>query len=138
MGRHRILLPQDINSIKELRSLNQHLLMQTYRNGSFYNFYQKYSLTDTSNETITTDLNLLRNRPIPHGPFPYYAHPERLDIPYIDYFKILLQHVKDKDPYVTNLTDVDVHQGKIFQTDGRNAYDVLFLFHNEYETAVRI
>ena len=25
-------------------------------------------------------------------------------------------------------------QGKIFQTDGRNAYDVLFLFHNEYVT----
>ena len=29
---------------------------------------------------------------------------------------------------------MDVHQGKIFQADGRNAYDVLFLFHNEYAT----
>ena len=29
---------------------------------------------------------------------------------------------------------MDVHQGKIFQTDGSNAYDVLFLFHNEYAT----
>ncbi|MDQ6863549.1 MAG: hypothetical protein M3044_06970 [Thermoproteota archaeon] len=105
-----------------------------YRNGSFYNFYEKYSLSDTTNKTITADLNLLKNRPIPHGPFPYYAHPTFLDIPYIDYFKILLQHVKNKDPFVTNITDVDVHQGKIFQTDGRNAYDVLFLFHNEYAT----
>jgi hypothetical protein len=105
-----------------------------YRNGSFYDFYGKYSLSDTTNKTITTDLNLLKNRPIPHGPFPYYAHPSYLDIPYIDYFKILLQHVKNKDPFVTNITDVDVHQGKIFQADGRNAYDVLFLFHNEYAT----
>jgi hypothetical protein len=105
-----------------------------YRYGSFYNFYDKYSLSDTTNKTITADLNLLKNRPIPHGPFQYYAHPGYLDIPYIDYFKILLQHVKDKDPFVTNITDVEVHQGKIFQTDGRNAYDVLFLFHNEYAT----
>ena len=105
-----------------------------YRNGSFYDFYGKYSLSDTTNKTITTDLNLLKNIPIPHGPFPYFAHPSYLDIPYIDYFKILLQHVKNKDPYVTNITDVDVHQGKIFQADGRNAYDVLFLFHNEYAT----
>ncbi len=105
-----------------------------YHSGSFYNFYEKYSLSDTTNNTITADLNLLKNRPIPHGPFPYYAHPSYLDIPYIDYFKILLQHVKNKDPFVTNITDVDVHQGKIFQADGRNAYDVLFLFHNEYAT----
>jgi parallel beta-helix repeat protein len=105
-----------------------------YRYGSFYNFYEKYSLSDTTNKTITTDLNLLKNKPIPHGPFPYYAHPKYLDIPYIDYFKILLQHVKKDSPYVTNITDVDVHQGKIFQADGRNAYDVLFLFHNEYAT----
>jgi hypothetical protein len=106
-----------------------------YRNGSFYNFYNKYSISDTSKKTITTDLNLLENRPIPHGPFPYFAHPtQKPDIPYISYFKILLQHVKNNDPLVTNITDVDVHQGKIFQTDGRNAYDVLFLFHNEYAT----
>jgi hypothetical protein len=105
-----------------------------YRNGSFYDFYGKYSLSDTTNKTITTDLNLLKNIPIPHGPFPYYAHPSYLDIPYIDYFKILLLQVKNKDPYVTNITDVDVHQGKIFRADGRNAYDVLFLFHNEYAT----
>jgi hypothetical protein len=105
-----------------------------YRNGSFYNFYQKYSLTDTTNKTITTDLNLLKNRPIPHGPFPYYAHPSYSDIPYIDYFQLVQNHVKNKDPFVTHLTDVDVHEGKIFQPDGRNAYDVLFLFHNEYET----
>ncbi len=109
-----------------------------YRNGSFYNFYKKYSLSDVSNKIITTDLNLLKNRPIPHGPFQsiqYYAHSSKApNIPYIDYFNILLQHVKNNSPFVTRMTDIDVHQGKIFQTNGSNAYDVLFLFHNEYAT----
>jgi len=108
-----------------------------YRSGSFYDFYQKYSFKDawSANKTVTTDLNLLKNRPIPHGPFPYFTHPQILDVPYLDYFKLLLQHVKEDVPSVTNLTDVDVHQGKIFQANGSNAYDVLFLFHNEYASA---
>jgi hypothetical protein len=114
-----------------------------YKNGSFYNFYKKYTLTGLSaakknlqvGQTVTTDLNLLKNRPIPHGPFRYYATPTAPPyIPYKAYFKLVLQHVKKYNPYVTNITDVDVHQGKIFQTDGRNAYDVLFLFHDEYAT----
>ena len=46
-----------------------------YQNGSFYNFYKKYRLSDINNKTITTDLDLLRNRPIPHGPFPRYYTP---------------------------------------------------------------
>ena len=40
--------------------------------------------------------------------------------------------MKKNDPLVTNITDVDVHEGKIFQTNGSNAYDILFLFNNEY------
>ena len=32
------------------------------------------------------------------------------------------------------MTDVDVHEGTIFQNNGKNAYDVLFLFHSEYVT----
>jgi hypothetical protein len=107
-----------------------------YSNASFYNFYKKYHtiLDDNINRTITTDINLLKNRPVPHGPFPYFAHAQRLSIPYRDYFNILQQHVKYIVPFVTNLTDADVHEGRIFTTDGRNAYDVLFLFHNEYVT----
>src|SRR3954447_11269855 len=59
-----------------------------YQNGSFYNFYQKYSplQENQSNLTITTDTYLLKDRLIPHGPFPYYAHPSYKDIPYKDYF----------------------------------------------------
>ena len=106
-----------------------------YQSGSFYDFYHKYSDQDSANKTLTADLNQLTNRPIPHGPFPYFEHPQYLDIPYIDYSKILQDHVKRVDPFVTNLTDVDVHEGKILQANGSNSYDALFLFHNEYVTA---
>ena len=55
-----------------------------YQNGSFYNFYAKYSNLlwddDRSIISITTDLGLLKDRPIPHGPFPFYKHPEYNDM----------------------------------------------------------
>lgn len=122
--------------IKTIAFVDPTFTYAAYQNGSFYNFYQKYTpLQDNqSNLTITTDTYLLKDRPIPHGPFPYYAHPSYKDIPYKNYFDVLQQHVKKYDPFVTNITDVDVDQGKIFQPNGLNAYDVLFLFHDEYET----
>lgn len=108
-----------------------------YQKGSFYDFYDKYQrLTDAVNKTIKTDLDMLKNKPIPHGPFQYFNDPKGyLSIPYIDYFKVLQAHVKLVNPFITKLTDVDVHEGKIFQANGSNAYDVLFMFHNEYVTA---
>ncbi len=107
-----------------------------YRSSSFYDFYKKYSpvMYATDNTLVTGDQNLLKNIPVPHGPFPYYSHPTYLDIPYKNYFNIFLQHVKKINPSVTNLTDADVHEGKIFHNHGTNAYDVLFLFHQEYVT----
>jgi hypothetical protein len=111
-----------------------------YQNSSFYNFYYKYFPRleqRPPGSIISNDLYLLKDRPIPHGPFPYFAHPSSTpDIPYKFYFDTLLQHVKKYDPNITNLTDVDVDQGKIFQTknNSTNAYDVLFLFHCEYVT----
>ena len=109
-----------------------------YQNGSFYNFYKKYSHLlwddDRNITSITTDLDLLKDRPIPHGPFPFYLHPEYNDIPYIDYFNVLLQHIKKNFDFISKITDVEVHEGNIFQNNGKNAYDVLFLFHSEYVT----
>ena len=58
-----------------------------------------------------------------------------LDVPYIELIEFTRDHLQQVDPFVTNLTDVDVHEGKIFHSDGSNAYDVLFMFHNEYVTA---
>jgi poly(beta-D-mannuronate) C5 epimerase len=107
-----------------------------YRNGSFYNFYDKYSpqIQHSSNLSVTNDLNLIRNIPIPHQPFLYFINPTYTTIPYKGYFDVLYQHVKKNSPIITNISDADIHQGKIFQADGSNAYDVLFLFHNEYVT----
>ncbi len=129
------------HSNKRIAFVENTFTYAAYRNSSFYNFYNFYKkyipITENPStvSTITTGLNLLKNRPIPHGPFPYYAHPgQPPSIPYIEYFRVLLQHVKTKDPLVTNITDVDVHEGKIFRTNGSNAYDILFLFHNEYVT----
>ena len=131
-----IVLPSHIYA-KKIGLVEPTFTYAAYRTGSFYDFYKKYSFKDAwyANKTITTDLNLLKNRPIPHGPFPYYGHPQRLDIPYIGLLKFSRDHLQQVDPFVTNITDVDVHEGKIFHSDGRNAYDVLILFHNEYVTA---
>lgn len=109
-----------------------------YQNGSFYNFYKKYSNLlwddDRSIVSITTDLDLLKDRPIPHGPFPFYLHPEYSDIPYINYFNVILRYLQKDYTLISKITDVDVHEGNIFQKNGKNAYDVLFLFHSEYVT----
>lgn len=57
--------------------------------------------------------------------------------PYIQYiyFKSLAKDLyRNHGINPTNITDSDADQGKIFNADGTNAYDVLFLFHNEYVT----
>jgi N,N-dimethylformamidase beta subunit-like, C-terminal len=107
-----------------------------YNNNSFYNFYAKYSpkIQFSPNLTIYSDLNLLKNKPVPHERFWYFNDPSSPTIPYKEYFDLLLDHFKKFDPNITNLTDADVHHGKIFQSNGKNLYDALFLFHNEYVT----
>ena len=111
-----------------------------YQNGSFYDFYDKYSpeIQFNPNITVTTDLHLLKDRPIPHQPFYYFSDPTYTTIPYKELFDLLHQNIEDKKLSVTNLTDADVHEGKIFTEDKKNAYDVLILFHNEYVTQSRI
>jgi parallel beta-helix repeat protein len=108
-----------------------------YQNSSFYNFYDLYSpkIQYDPNITVTTDLNLLQDRPIPHQPFYYFSDPTYTTIPYKEFFDLLQQNLYyDKKLSVTTLTDADVHEGKIFNEDKKNAYDVLILFHNEYAT----
>jgi N,N-dimethylformamidase beta subunit-like protein/copper-binding protein NosD len=133
-----IYFPSHIHD-KRIAFIEPTFTYAAYQTGSFYNFYEKYSplLGKLENGSkIKRDLNLLENRPIPHGLFQYYNDPKtELSIPYRDYFEFLLQHLRKNSPFVTNLTDVDVHEGKIFRNDGSNAYDVLFMFHNEYVTA---
>lgn len=123
-----------------------------YQLNGFYNFYAKY-LHAPLGANITTDLNLLTVK-IPHGPF--LLHNQRPgDKPGIkdqdDYFRMLMDHVESRAPNpikISNMTDREVNDGLIFthtnstgkQSDRAtsknttNAYDVLFLFHQEYAT----
>jgi len=128
------------NESKRIALIENTFTYAAYQNGSFYNFYELYSpemFTRTGiglNTTVNDNLHLLEDRPIPHGPFPYYLYPEYTDIPYIEYAYLIGDLIKKNNQSIDNLTDSDVDQGKIFLEDGTNAYDVLFLFHNEYVT----
>ncbi len=131
-------LPKSSNESKKLALIENTFTYAAYQNGSFYNFYDLYSpeMFDRAyygvNTTITDNLYLLKNKPVPHGPFPFYLHPEYTDIPYINYAYLIEDLIQKHNQSMVNLTDADVDQGKIFLEDGRNAYDILILLHNEY------
>ena len=126
------------NESKRIALIKNVFTFAAYQNDSFYNFYDLYSpeMFDRAynglNTTITDNLYLLKDRAIPQGPFPFYLHPEYNDIPYISYAYLISDLVHKNNHSMVNLTDVDVDQGKIFFEDGRNAFDVLILLHNEY------
>lgn len=126
------------NESKRIALIENTFTYAAYQNGSFYNFYDLYSpeMFDRQgkglNTTITDNLYLLKDRPIPQGPFPFYLHPEYNDIPYISYAYLIGDLVHKNNHSMVNLTDVDVDKGKIFFEDGGNAFDILILLHNEY------
>jgi|SRR5581483_8944218 len=109
-----------------------------YQLNGLYNFYRKYANTPEGTN-VTTDLNLLTVK-VPHGPFLVYddkpsdTPPPPREAEYID---TLMQHVKSQAPTavrISDITDKEVHDGSIFNSNGSNAYDALFLFHQEYVT----
>lgn len=106
-----------------------------YQNGSFYNFYQKYSKVTPRGLNVTTDLYLLADRGVPEGPFIHYKAPEKgLTVPHSVFQGMVEEHIKGFAPEanVTKIGDQQVHKGLIFGPDNNNAYSVLVLFHNEY------
>ena len=98
-----------------------------YNVDGFYSFYAKYRNV-TAGQNITSDLNYM-TADIP-------GIPDRAS------FAPLVEIVKNfvPDYEVTIITDTDVNDGLIFARDGesvnfeQNAFDVLFLLHNEYVT----
>jgi hypothetical protein len=93
-----------------------------YNLDGFYEFYDKHDSAE-DDEEITSDFNLL-TADIP-------ADPER------EYFMPILKRVEDfvrQEVPVSIISDIDVHNGFIFRSDGTNAYRALFLLHNEYVT----
>ena len=109
-----------------------------YQNNSFYNFYRKYYPITTSGNEIKSDLNLLVNRKVPHGPIFVYNHEPGVGpyIPHGEFLSRIIQSARDLLPYanITQIDDEDVESGKLFKADGKNQYDVLVLGHEEYAT----
>jgi hypothetical protein len=114
-----------------------------YQLNGFYNFYNKSHDKDGSTTDVRANLNLLTVR-IPDGPYLNYRD-DPTDTPRIpsqqNYYDKLRELVEDKaadseniDRDIEDITDKDVHEGAIFDSAGNNAYDVLFLFHQEYVT----
>lgn len=133
------------NSESKIALVENKFTYAAYQNGSFYNFYSLYSPQlygnsssyldqNWTNFVVKKNLDFLTDRPIPDGPFRYYSYPQYLTIPYKFWYDYTYETLKNYSSHITNLTDMDVDRGKIFLSNGSNAFDVLFLFHNEYVT----
>jgi len=122
----------------KLAFLNPTFTYAAYQNNSFYNFYSKYYSLAGPHTNITTDLDLIKDKKVPHAPFYLYdqlpGHPP--GIPH----KYLIDRVIDTVTLLaptSNLTfinDQHVDAGNIFDSNGRNNLDVIFLVHEEYVT----
>jgi hypothetical protein len=120
-----------------------------YQLDGFYNFYQKYMhLADETTNITTTDLNLLTVK-VPDKTYLNYRD-DPSDTPRVPsqqhYYEKLRELVEEKASSsssssfqnlavdIADITDKEVHEGDIFDSSGNNAYDILFLFHQEYVT----
>ena len=92
-----------------------------YNTGGFYEFYSKYSEVPEGKE-VNTDLDLLSSH-ITHDAETNNA---------TNLLRGLLQNISIGP--IPMITDEDIHEGYIFNDDGTNAYDVLFMLHEEYVT----
>lgn len=108
--------------IKRIAFIKPTFTNAAYNYDSFYFFYYKYSSTPDDVE-ITKDLNLMT------GEIPLESEDDSVMIPFIEHVQTFLPN-----SIVHIMRDENVHDGLIFTDDGRNTYDVLFLFHNEYVT----
>jgi hypothetical protein len=132
-----------------------------YSLDGFYTFYDKHSDETDETTNVTTDLNMLTVE-VPDETYIHYKDDssDPLTVPaqqkYYDTLMGLVEQrsssssqnetVSIKDDkgggngddlppiQIANITDKEVHEGKIFDSAGNNAYDVLFLFHQEYVT----
>src|SRR5215216_1792410 len=104
-----------------------------------------YQMRQQISTNITTDLNLLTVK-VPDKTYLTYRD-DPSDTPRIpsqqNYYEKLRELVEQKassfsSQYlaidIEDITDKEVHEGDIFDSDGNNAYDILFLFHQEYVT----
>ena len=114
-----------------------------YQQNGFYDFYFEATENQPEGTTnVTTDLDMLTVE-VPDETYTHYNDDpsEGPEIPpQQDYYDILMELVEDGassldlDIEIEDISDKEVHHGEIFDSAGNNAYDVLFLFHQEYVT----
>lgn len=92
-----------------------------YNEDSFYFFYTKYKETSSMQE-VTTDVNLLTGE-VSFNPDTKFFMP---------LFEIVQKF--SPDSHVSIIGDDEIHHGQIFQKNGTNSYQALFLLHDEYVT----
>ena len=93
-----------------------------YNYDSFYFFYYRYASV-AEGTAITDDLNLMT------GQIPTESEDAAIIESFADRIKAFAP-----ESIVSVIRDENVHHGLIFAEDGRNAYDALVMFHNEYVT----
>jgi hypothetical protein len=95
-----------------------------YNVDGFYEFYPKYDKVQPGIK-VSSDLHLLSSN------IPAYEEGGGS----LNFTINLLNHLKNlTHDIVVNISDEDVDQGYIFNDDGSNAYDILFMLHDEYAT----
>ena len=119
-----------------------------YQYNAFYTFFNKYSNSTLDRMSITKDLDMLtapltgsleeRESANTRKLFSHWSNLTALipSDPYHRYLTQLVDVVRRAEPYaiLSIIRDEDVHDGYLFTSNRSNAYDLLFLFHNEYVT----
>src|SRR5215208_3508042 len=133
---------QDEESPLRIAFVKPSFTYAAYQLNGFYNFYQKARDLPDGITNVTTDLNLLTVR-VPEETYLTYRD-DPSDTPripsqqnYYDTLRELAEQKADSQNLamdIADITDKEVHEGSIFDSAGNNAYDVLFLFHQEYVT----
>ncbi len=110
-----------LNTSKQRIAFVEPIFTEGAYNHAFYDFYSKYKSIPVD-QLVTTDLNLLTAQ-IPRDE-------------YREYWNQFVDKVKKyaPDSSIYNITDGDIDQGIIFDKNGKNNFNVLFLFHSEYVT----
>ena len=114
-----------------------------YSTNAFYFFYGKYKDTPVGVE-VKSDLNMLTaqlpdpaevslNRTVKVGEFGHLVDPSDKEKQHLIPFAKEIQKIIP-DSVITIIRDEDIHNGRIFASNGSNAFDILMLFHQEYMT----
>jgi glucose/arabinose dehydrogenase len=133
---------QDKSRIAFVDPIFTHTAYNGNNGSAFYEFYFKYPSTPIG-EKIKNDLHLLKDIPVStrqdipvNATTTLNASIATLDADERLYITPFIEHVEEfvENGTISLIRDEDIHHGYIFTDDGGNAYDVIFLLHDEYMT----